>query len=409
MWYVLTVAIINLALGYTVALYVRGSRAACDSTLASDPSIRKATIQLDLPDPQEDADDESQEEEAAVLPEAEAKHLDNVLRDFKDDLSAFRGELSTLDIRMCECSAEPTRESYDSCVADFKQINQTYLKKQGDNIQHYYECKDNLGPLSEIGEKVSRAIDDQAMAVAGTSQAIEAINDEDEVVANHAIVVEQSEVLVQANQQLQASLDEALAEIDEVDARSNSEHDDPLIDPLTKLATMQHLEELFEQWWGKDPHQSRSLALAMIDVDQFDEIREKHGARPADRILRVIAQFVSAGRVEDGVALRIGDYKFALFLPDVDARNATGEVERVRQNIEVTTMSHREEEISITASCAVTGVMKGDTMDSLLNRVETTLEEAKRYGCNRTFLHEGKYPALVVPPNLPIEGRVVSV
>ncbi len=44
-----------------------------------------------------------------------------------------------------------------------------------------------------------------------------------------------------------------------------------------------------------------------------------------------------------------------------------------------------------------------DSPSSVLLRAEAALREAKRYGHNRTFLHEGKYPTPVVPPEIPIE------
>jgi hypothetical protein len=45
----------------------------------------------------------------------------------------------------------------------------------------------------------------------------------------------------------------------------------------------------------------------------------------------------------------------------------------------------------------------------LMTRTEATLREAKRYGRNRTFLHEGKYPTPVVPPNFALEEKRIEL
>ena len=51
----------------------------------------------------------------------------------------------------------------------------------------------------------------------------------------------------------------------------------------------------------------------------------------------------------------------------------------------------------------------GDTIASVLDRLETTLQEAKRYGRNRTFFHDGKFATPVVPPILSLEPRTQEI
>ena len=41
--------------------------------------------------------------------------------------------------------------------------------------------------------------------------------------------------------------------------------------------------------------------------------------------------------------------------------------------------------------------------------IGTTLAEAKRYGRNRTFVHEGEYPTPVVPPNLSLSEKQLDL
>ena len=45
----------------------------------------------------------------------------------------------------------------------------------------------------------------------------------------------------------------------------------------------------------------------------------------------------------------------------------------------------------------------------MLLRVESTLREAKRYGDNRTFVHEGKFPTPVVPPDFKLESAHIAI
>ena len=101
--------------------------------------------------------------------------------------------------------------------------------------------------------------------------------------------------------------------------------------------------------------------------------------------------------------------RFLLLFPDVDLRFATNLVERIRQTMEMARLEYRKEEIRVTVSCAVTEVAVEDSPEKLYARAESTLREAKRYGRNRTFVHEGRYPTPVVPPNFTLKEKCVTV
>ncbi len=77
--------------------------------------------------------------------------------------------------------------------------------------------------------------------------------------------------------------------------------------------------------------------------------------------------------------------------------------------IENAHFEHKDFDIRITVSCALTRAHNEDSPSSVLLRVEAALREAKRYGHNRTFLHEGKYPTPVVPPDIEIEALHIPI
>jgi PleD family two-component response regulator len=106
---------------------------------------------------------------------------------------------------------------------------------------------------------------------------------------------------------------------------------------------------------------------------------------------------------------RLGGPRFLLLLPDVDIPVVTGLVERLRQAIELMRFQYQEFEIRITASCGVAPALPEDTPDAIFGRLEHAVGEAKRYGSNRTFLHEGKYPTPVIAPSFPLSERTITL
>jgi diguanylate cyclase (GGDEF)-like protein len=178
---------------------------------------------------------------------------------------------------------------------------------------------------------------------------------------------------------------------------------------LTELPNRAGLEACLADWWRKDPHRVRQLDAAMIDLDEFGRVNDRHGQDVGDRVLRATARILTSESRNHLIAARYSGQRFVLLFPDVDLRYAMNLVERIRQTIELTHLKYRGQDIRVTVSCAVTEVGREDTPETLYARAEDALHEAKRYGRNRTFLHEGKYPDPVVPPNFSLEERSVML
>jgi hypothetical protein len=60
-------------------------------------------------------------------------------------------------------------------------------------------------------------------------------------------------------------------------------------------------------------------------------------------------------------------------------------------------------------TCALAQVAASHTALDLLEFLEETLEEAKRYGGNRTFMYDGTSPTPVVPPELNIAPQTCAI
>ena len=185
---------------------------------------------------------------------------------------------------------------------------------------------------------------------------------------------------------------------------------EPELDASTKSAvaraTASVLNDVFEKWLAEDPSRTRTLCTALIDIDQIEEIRETHGELLIDQLLKVLEGMVREVAHEEGSITQLGKHRFLLTYPDTRPADAVTAVEQLRQTIENTAFRRGEQELHATVSCAVVEALSDDTRESLLERVECTLEEAQQYGRNRTFLHEGEYPTPVMPPELTVEDVV---
>jgi len=180
-------------------------------------------------------------------------------------------------------------------------------------------------------------------------------------------------------------------------------------DCLHNLASRAALEQALTEWWREDPKRTRPVTLGMIEIDRFSQIEKKFGTKTSNNVLHALATLATGVTRGDDLAALSGGERLMILFPDTGARSATSAVERVRQTIEATQFFKEAEAVAVSVTCAVTEAIESDTTESLLARLEATLVEAQGYGGNRTFLHEGRFPAPVVPPRFCLEPRVVPL
>lgn len=104
-------------------------------------------------------------------------------------------------------------------------------------------------------------------------------------------------------------------------------------DPLTGLANHRAFHERLSAELRRSERHGRPLSVAVIDVDHFKAINDLGGHGHGDRVLAEIAGCLQGmARAEDTLA-RIGGDEFAWILPESDALQAMGALERARQAI----------------------------------------------------------------------------
>ena len=101
-------------------------------------------------------------------------------------------------------------------------------------------------------------------------------------------------------------------------------------DPLTGLEGPAGWSRIMETENARLLRYRRPVTVVMAEVEGLRRLAEKLGQEPVDRLLPVIADaFRREARSSDWVA-RIGDARFAAFLPETDESQAVNYVERIR-------------------------------------------------------------------------------
>lgn len=156
-------------------------------------------------------------------------------------------------------------------------------------------------------------------------------------------------------------------------------------DSLTGVANRQALVEHARSEFSRARRYARSLSVIMIDIDHFKSINDQYGHAAGDQVLRLLGQqFQSRLRDSDFLG-RVGGEEFALLLPDTPQDKAIYVAERMREQLNITTIVlDNDITLNITASFGV-AAMNDDDVDfnAILHRADVAMYNAKHGGRNQ--------------------------
>ena len=162
-------------------------------------------------------------------------------------------------------------------------------------------------------------------------------------------------------------------------------------DKLTGLLTRCEIETRLADRLA-DRGGGEELVVALLDVDHFKRINDRHGHLGGDEVLRGLGALI-AGRMRPGEdAGRYGGEEILLVLADTDG-SAAERVRRLHLSIRHDRFKVAEGPIAVTCSIGVAWVGGGDSWETVIGRADAALYKAKHAGRDRVVesrLHETK-------------------
>jgi two-component system cell cycle response regulator len=169
---------------------------------------------------------------------------------------------------------------------------------------------------------------------------------------------------------------------------------------MTDFKTGLHNDRYFFQRLRQEVERSRrhrlSLALALIDFDDFKSINEKFDHTFGDYVLGAFARKLRAAVRQIDIAARLGGDEFALLLPNTDLEEAALLATRLRALLAETRFEKNGRATTLGLSIGIDATPGEDGLEpeDFLRRADLALLEAKRRGKNRICL----YPELSPKP-----------
>ncbi len=187
--------------------------------------------------------------------------------------------------------------------------------------------------------------------------------------------IKQSEqFLAQANQELEREVARRTAQLEAL----------MLTDPLTGIGNRRFICARLEEEIARAQRYGMDLTVVFIDVDYFKQVNDRYGHGVGDLVLQTVARCIKDGIRNNDLCARFGGEEFILSLVETDIQAACDVANRMRETI--ASSIQQKHGFTVTISAGLAQFRKGDSVESLTNRSDRALYDAKQQGRNRCVM-----------------------
>ncbi|MFZ5830423.1 MAG: GGDEF domain-containing protein [Planctomycetota bacterium] len=195
--------------------------------------------------------------------------------------------------------------------------------------------------------------------------------------------------LLHINEQLQHRLAAAEERLQEQSAKLASHIVEARTDPLTGLPNRRAFDDELTRSVARWQRRHVPFAVAMVDMDHFKRLNDRHGHLAGDQALRLAADVLRREAGDEAVVARVGGEEFAVLLPHASSFEAQQVAAALREAVanEPLLLDDSHKNLNTTVSVGLAVVQEGDDAVTIVRRADEALYAAKRAGRNCAFFH----------------------
>ncbi len=259
---------------------------------------------------------------------------------------------------------------------------------------------------AKVGQKIERELskvleyirahiatkESYAKSLASAQARLAGLPEAEQVRVIVSLLVAENERMRQDSSTLKGRLEESYQQIKLLRSSLSQAQESVLKDPLTGTGNRRQFDVSMAKAIKSCEQKSAALSIVMCDIDHFKRVNDAFGHQVGDELIKMFARVIDGNIRESDTAIRYGGEEFAIILPTTDEQAAYAIAERIRRQFESKRLTVRETNQKVgqlTASFGVAQYWPGDSVDTLVQRADSKLYEAKSAGRNRVVAFGG--------------------
>lgn len=154
-------------------------------------------------------------------------------------------------------------------------------------------------------------------------------------------------------------------------------------DPLTKTNNRASFDDYLTREIKLAHRKSNHLSVIFFDIDHFKDINDNYGHECGDIALSAVANHIKEALRSSDIVFRYGGEEFVILLNDTNIDGAKIIAEKIRKSIENHSIAYGMEILKLTASLGISTLRGDDSPESLVNRADKAMYQAKQNGRNQ--------------------------
>jgi diguanylate cyclase len=181
----------------------------------------------------------------------------------------------------------------------------------------------------------------------------------------------------------QKKVQESEARITELERELETTSDLVRHDQLTGVLNRRGLEEIFAKEAARSTRHESPFCVALLDIDNFKKLNDSMGHSTGDQALTHLATVCRETlRPQDTIA-RYGGEEFIILLPETQLDDAAQAIMRLQRELTKKFFLYNNERVLITFSAGLTQMIETDNQNSVIERADKAMYEAKATGKNK--------------------------
>jgi diguanylate cyclase (GGDEF)-like protein len=193
-----------------------------------------------------------------------------------------------------------------------------------------------------------------------------------------------------SNAEFHGRLTRAIQALERADLIRTMSH----VDELTGVGSRHHFLMLGRMLFENACRGHLAATVAMVDIDNFQEINELYGRRGGDVVLCQVGDIVKRRFRKSDIVARFGDDTFCILATNLDILQTERIFDKLRAAVALSPVQLGGETVSVTVSVGVCARLMG-SLDEMLRKAVDQQRDARRRGGNRVMLTMADRPEAV--------------